>query len=202
LPKGKPNYYGSIVPDKPYNIEGLKKYILFVGTREIYKNFYFPIHALSHLLKNDNQLQVVCTGLPFAMDELQFFKDLGIQDQIKHIYPKSDNELSWLYRNAALFIFPSLYEGFGFPMLEAFASGCPVIASIGGSLPEVGGNAAIYFEPKSIKSIQDAAQMVLYNQAERESLINKGHLQYQKFSWNKCRQETLAVYNKAYSFNR
>lgn len=188
--------FHNVEPVEPKNSKSLKKYILFVGTRHIYKNFYFPLYALSELLKVDEHLQVLCTGHPFTNDELQFFKDLGVQDQVKHIYPHNDNELAWLYRNAALFIFPSLYEGFGFPMLEAFASGCPVISSTGGSLPEVGGDAALYFDPKCKIGIQEAAHKVLYSDSVRADLIAKGNLQYQKFSWRKCREETLSIYKK------
>ncbi|WP_162053125.1 glycosyltransferase family 4 protein [Pontibacter pamirensis] len=191
--------FDSVIPVQPQNTEGLKKYILFVGTRHIYKNFYFPVIALSELLKSDEELQLLCTGHPFTSDEFLFFRDLGILNQVLHIYPENDNELSWLYRHAALFIFPSLYEGFGFPMLEAFGTGCPVIASNGGSLPEVGNNAALYFDPKSIQEIQDAAQKVLYDTKLKESLVKNGEAQLKKFNWETCRAETLAVYKKVYN---
>ncbi|HEX8349176.1 MAG TPA: glycosyltransferase family 1 protein, partial [Hymenobacter sp.] len=186
--------FADVLPSRPKNAERLEHYILFVGNRSNYKNFYYATTALADLLKSDKQLNILCTGVPFKKQELQFFKDLGIQGQMQHIYLKDDNELAWVYRNADLFIFPSLYEGFGFPLLEAFASECPVISSSGGSLPEVGGDAALYFEPKKIKEIQDAASAVLYNPEVRNKLIERGKERYKQFSWEKFRSETKKVY--------
>lgn len=179
---------------KPESTNELKRYILFVGSRHAYKNFYYPITALADVLKSDDDLQILCTGLPFSPAEISFFKDLGVEQQMKHIFLKSDQELAWAYKNAALFIFPSLYEGFGFPILEAFASGCPVVSSTGGSLPEVGGDATLYFDPKDIKQIQMTACSVLYGSEVRDSLIMKGLERYKEFSWDKCRLETAKVY--------
>ncbi len=173
------------------------RYILFAGNREAYKNFYFAVTALAHILKEDQDLELLCTGHPFSKSELAFFKELGIGNKVKHAYLNNDSELAWAYQHAQLFIFPSLYEGFGFPLLEAFASNCPVISSTGGSLPEVGGEAALYFNPKSIQQIQDAAHQALYNAETRAALIAKGKAQYKKYSWHTCRQQTVEVYKKA-----
>ena len=106
----------------------------------------------------------------------------------------NDQELAWAYQHAELFIFPSLYEGFGFPVLEAFAKGCPVIASNGGSIPEVGGDGALYFNPKNIKEIREVAGQVLYNKALKKELVEKGAAVFKKFNWEKCRQQTIEVY--------
>ncbi|MEO5684455.1 MAG: glycosyltransferase family 1 protein [Chitinophagaceae bacterium] len=169
-------------------------FILFTGNRWGYKNFYLPVMALAGILKKDSDVQLLCTGHPFTKAELQFFKDLGIENKVKHIFLKDDGELAWAYQHAAFFIFPSLYEGFGFPLLEAFGRGCPVISSNGGSLPEVGGNGALYFNPKSIPEIREAAQQVLYNTGLKNDLINKGRTVFKKFSWERCRQQTIEVY--------
>jgi len=186
--------FADVMPSRPRDAEQLTNYILFVGNRNNYKNFYYATTALAEILKSDKHLTILCTGVPFKKQELQFFEDLGIQNQMRHIYLKDDGELAWVYQNAELFIFPSLYEGFGFPLLEAFASECPVISSNGGSLPEVGGDAALYFDPKKIKQIQDAAATVLYDTDVRNKLIAKGKERYKQFSWEKFRAETRKIY--------
>ncbi|UOQ67215.1 glycosyltransferase family 4 protein [Hymenobacter volaticus] len=173
----------------------LKKYILFVGNRGLYKNFYFTMIALSEVLKSDLNLQVLCTGHAFTSAEINFFKDLGIEKQVLNAFLRSDNDLAWAYKNAAMFIFPSLYEGFGLPILEAFASNCPVVTSNGGSLPEVAGDAALYFEPKNLVQIRDAVTTVLYNRSVQKDLIDKGQKRYKEFSWDKCRSETRQIYS-------
>lgn len=191
--------FDSVLPRMPENVADLNKYILFTGNRNRYKNFYFSLYALADILKSDNDLQLLCTGPVFSADELLFFKDLGILEKVKHLYLKNDEELAWVYRNAALFIFPSLYEGFGFPLLEAFASDCPVISSPCGSLKEVGENAPLYFNPKDLKDIQSKAIEALYNNTVRSQMINNGRAQFQKFNWEKLRMQTLEVYKLAVS---
>ena len=188
--------FDTIIPQKPLNIIGKEKFILYVGKRALYKNFYFPMIALTKILKADPELKVLCTGSGFSTAEIQFFEELDIKNQVYHIYLNNDNELAWIYRNAALFIFPSLYEGFGLPILEAFATDCPVISSSGGSLPEVAGDAVIYFDPKSIEEIQRAASSVLYNSELKNKLIQKGRERFKLFSWDRCRKETIKVYDK------
>jgi len=150
--------------------------------------------ALSAILKNDKDIQLLCTGHPFSDEELSFFKDFGIEKQVISIYLENDGGLAWAYQNAELFIFPSLYEGFGLPLLEAFASSCPVVSSTGGSLPEVGGNAALYFDSKNALEMQHAVYSCLYDPAVKADLIAKGKKRLMDFSWDKCRAETLSVY--------
>jgi glycosyltransferase involved in cell wall biosynthesis len=190
--------FNDVIPQKPSGTEALSDYILFVGLRSAYKNFYFSVIALSEILKNDKKLSLVCTGHEFSNEEINFFKNLKIENQVKHIYLQNDNELAWVYQHARLFIFPSLYEGFGLPLLEAFAKNCPVICSTSGSLPEVGGDAVIYFQPKNINEIQEAAHKAIYDNEVREELISKGQKQLSKFSWDKCRSQTIDVYNTVY----
>jgi glycosyltransferase involved in cell wall biosynthesis len=121
------------------------RYIVFVGNRSVYKNFNFFIRSVSLLLLNNRDLHIVCAGgTTFDRGELDLLKGLGIFGQVHH-YPINDSILRTIYSRAELFVFPSLYEGFGIPMLEAFGVGCPVAASRSSSLPEVGGDAARYF---------------------------------------------------------
>jgi glycosyltransferase involved in cell wall biosynthesis len=189
--------FSEIQPVQPAAFEVQGKYILFVGNRGSYKNFYFTVVALANILISRNDISIVCTGHAFSASELALFKNLKIENKLFHLYLASDSELSWLYRNAEMFIFPSLYEGFGFPLLEAFASSCPVVSSNGGSLPEVGGNAALYFNPKNAEEIQSAVVEVLDNPSTRKNLIGEGLKRIQEFSWEKCRAETIQTYQKA-----
>ncbi len=106
---------------------------------------------------------------------------------------QSDNVLVYLYRRALALLFPSKYEGFGFPVVEAMALGCPVICSRVASLPEVGGDAALYAELDPAAYLQ-AIQRLLREHSLRQELIERGHEQAQNFSWKKCAEETLAVY--------
>lgn len=185
-----------ILSSKPNNLQKLKKYILFVGNRAAYKNFYYPVMALADILKADSDIQLVCTGPAFSSDEVSFFSTLGIREQVFHIYLENDNELAWVYENAHVFIFPSLYEGFGFPLLEAFATNCPVISSDGGSLPEIGGDAVLYFNPKDIVGIREVALKAIYDEDTRAKLIENGTSRLKEFNWQKCREQTVEVYKK------
>ncbi len=171
------------------------KFILYVGERGLYKNFYFLLRAITDFLRNDKSLNVVCTGKPFSTVELAFFDSLGIASKQMHSYSVNDNELSSLYRNAQMFVFPSLYEGFGIPVLEAFSCGCPVILSNTGSLPEVGGEAAIYINPKSVHEVRVAVKKVLdCSSNARKELVKNGYERLKNFSWQKTMEQTYSVY--------
>ena len=171
------------------------KYILFVGGRRaFYKNFYFFIRSISPLLIEDKDLNVICVSeKPFKTSEREIFRNLRIEEQIHHI-SATDKTLAGLYQNALAFVFPSLYEGFGIPVLEAFACSCPAILSSTSSLPEVGGEAAVYFDPKNKDSIKDAVSNVIYNEELRDTLRTMGLKQLERFSWRKTAEKTKAIY--------
>ncbi len=105
-------------------------------------------------------------------------------------------EVVLLYCGAKVLLYPSLYEGFGLPILEAMASGVPVIISSTSSMPEVGGEAAEYVNPESVVDIENKLRLVMEDDKKREMMIKKGLLQAKKFSWQKCAQETADVYKK------
>lgn len=174
------------------------KYILFVGHREAYKNFLFFAQLFGSLSEKQKDLYVVCTGSPFNSGEHYFFNKLGIEDKMFHTVV-NDNELAYLYKNAIAFIFPSMYEGFGLPVLEAFSCGCPVLVSSSSSLLEIGEDAVIYFEPKNPASMLHALTEVLNNSDLRSEKIAKGYQQLQKFSWNKTATETRQIYSQILS---
>ncbi len=172
-----------------------EKYLLYNGNRELYKNFLFFSQVFAVIAKKEKDLQVVCTGPPFNQDERYFFEKLGIANRMHHAYI-NDVELACLYNNALAFIFPTMYEGFGLPVLEAFHLGCPVLVSNTSSIREIGGDAVIYFEPKNAVSIIAAIHKILHDPKLRQDLINKGYEQVKRFSWTKTASETKKVYQQ------
>jgi len=179
-----------------------ENYILFVGNRNFYKNFNFFLEVVSSYLLKYN-LKLLCAGGgSFSSDEKQLIRKLGITHLVIRKKVQSDQVLMALYQKALLFVFPSLYEGFGIPVLEALQSGCPVIASHTSSLPEVGGDAAIYFNPRDKESLRSALDKVLTDTALRNSMIVRGIEQNKKFSWSKCANETMASYRAVLSSKR
>ncbi len=170
-----------------------EKYLLYVGNRTQYKNFYFFVQLVAHLLQADSDIYVVCTGSPFSPEETKFFQKWSIHNKVVHRYV-DDFQLAYLYKQAQALVFPSQYEGFGLPILEAFSCGCPVIASRNSSLTEVGGEAAVYFEEKNAHSIASSVTSVLKDGFLRDQLIQKGYSQLKKFSWQQTAKDTLQVY--------
>jgi glycosyltransferase involved in cell wall biosynthesis len=169
-----------------------ENYILFTGQRASYKNFLNFISAVAPLL-NKYDLKLMCTGNSFNAVESAKFNELEIHDRVFAKFARED-ELEDLYAKALVFVFPSLYEGFGIPMLEAFSSGCPVIASNAGSLPEIGGDGAVYFDPYNIDDMRTTIENVLLSPALQNQMIQKGWERARMFSWEKCVNETAAVY--------
>jgi glycosyltransferase involved in cell wall biosynthesis len=171
------------------------KYLLFVGDRAGYKNFELFIKAVAPLLVNQN-LQLTCSGGGnFSAIEHQLFVDLNITDRIRQI-SASDAELAALYVNAEAFIYPSLYEGFGLPVLEAFYNNCPVIMSNTSSLPEVGGDAAQYFDPMSQQSMAAAIEEVISNKTLQYELRTKGKQRLSLFAFDNTLKQTINVYKQ------
>ncbi len=174
------------------------KYILFVGHREGYKNFNLFVKSIFPLFAKDNELKLVCLGANgFSESEKDFFASKNIQDKILY-FKYNENELYTFYNKALLFVFPSLYEGFGLPILEAFSSECPCALSNTSSLPEVGGDAALYFDPKSQSSILNAIEKIIYSKEIRNTLINKGIERKKIFSWESCAEKTLNGYKSLF----
>lgn len=173
-----------------------RSYLLFVNVRGGRKNTYSCLSIISNIVTSYD-IDIVCAGGgPFSSDELSFFSAIGIRERI-YQYSVTDNQLINLYKGALAFIFPSLDEGFGIPILEAFACGCPLILSDVSCLPEIAGDAAVYFSPKSISSVREAVCRVLDDEKLREELRRKGYQQISKYSWEKCAKQTKAVYARA-----
>jgi glycosyltransferase involved in cell wall biosynthesis len=172
-------------------------YLLFTGSREGYKNFDLFINAVAPLLK-EYDLKLICTGHSFNKKEAALFEHFDISNRVI-CRLVSDEELISLYAKALAFVFPSLYEGFGIPVLEAFAAGCPAILSNTSSLPEIGGHGAVYFDPNSADDMRTVIEKVITSETLQKELIKNGKEQVKKFSWEKCANETMDVYETAVS---
>ncbi len=172
------------------------RYILFVGNRLHYKNFYFFISSISPLFRKYNDISLYCAGGgPFTTKEKNLFKELDILERVRY-FAVNDNIMRELYKNAQAFIFPSLYEGFGLPILESFSCGCPVVASNCSSLPEIADDAACYIDPHNAESIIQGVESILTDEDYRDELIRKGNERIKFFSWEKTARETKSVYDK------
>ncbi|MBE9030602.1 glycosyltransferase family 4 protein [filamentous cyanobacterium LEGE 11480] len=170
-------------------------YILYVGSRRSYKNFSGLVHAYAASKEINQDIALVCFGSQaFSDSERELFQELGLnQNQVIHL-SGDDNVLGHLYANAEAFIYPSLYEGFGIPPLEAMSFDCPVICSNGGSIPEIVGDAGVYFDPNSLSSIVNSLKMVLLSPLKQANLVELGKQRLTRFSWEKCAIETQNIY--------
>jgi len=172
-------------------------FLLYVGNRERYKNFhgFLEAYSSSPLLKKDF-LIVAFGGFPFRKDELEAISELGLdQSRIIH-HSGSDLLLARLYETATAFVYPSLYEGFGLPPLEAMSKKCPVVVGNSSCLPEILGEAAEYFDPTSIESMSAAIERVAYDSERRQELVLRGIERLKLYSWSKCADETLNIYEQ------
>ena len=198
-------YHGYLAPDlkeKRQEIEGLdlsKPYLVFIGKRGGYKNFTWFLRAVAPLLRKG--LHLVCTGTPFSQDEQRLLIEEGVSDQVVQRF-FTDGEMATLLRQAVAFVYPSLYEGFGIPILDAFAARCPVILSKASCFPEVGGDAALYFDVGDEVGLRTQILRLLEDSALRQDLIEKGFQRKSLFSWDKCAQQTTDVYKSVLEARR
>jgi glycosyltransferase involved in cell wall biosynthesis len=170
------------------------EYILFVGARTIYKNFQRFLRAVAPILHEEKHLDIICAGGgKFTVDENRLFEQLCLVGRILQ-YSAPDPMLWSLYKNARVFVFPSLYEGFGIPAIEAFACGCPIAISNASSLPEIAGDAACYFDPLDESSIRIAVVQVIRDEDLRARLVQKGLERVRDFSWDQIAQKTKKTY--------
>jgi glycosyltransferase involved in cell wall biosynthesis len=172
-------------------------YFMFVGQRVPHKNLATLLSAWRMQATQLEKHHFVCFGGGgFTKGEVAMFADLGLQGRV-HQVSGDDTVLAQYYQHAEALVYPSLYEGFGLPVLEAITCGCPVIASKTSSLPEVGGDAALYFDPYSPEQLSKAMVSVLDPDSEvRADLKRKMPQQAARFSWERCAQETLAFYQR------
>lgn len=176
--------------------ENRDPYLLYVGERNKYKNFKNFIKSVSRSKLLKNKIKIICFGiLPFSKTELDLFNSEGILKENISFISGNDELLKKLYLNSTALIYPSLYEGFGLPILEAMSLGCPVACSNTSSMPEVGGNAVNYFDPDNVENMTSSIEDVVFSSEKRKLLIEKGYVQNKKFNWKNCVLNTLEVYN-------
>lgn len=183
------------VPRMPEGWDCGKRYILFVGKRRTYKNGMAMVREISGVLKREDLYLVFAGGNVLEDAELETVRQVGVEDRILQMNV-IDEELAYLYQNALCFVFPSGYEGFGFPLLEAFDNSCPVLCNRGTSLPEVGGDAALYFDINTPGDLREKLDAFLRDGSIRERLIAAGRERCGQFTWEKAARETLACYQK------
>lgn len=171
-------------------------YFLYVGKRNTYKNFLFALKAMHLLKRHSNKIALVCAGGGrFSKQEKKYIKELELNDSIVQL-ETTDAELASLYANAIALIYPSKYEGFGIPIIEAFSCGCPVLASNSSSLPEVGGNAAKYFNPEDLQALVSLLKELQRNNILRKEMSQLGFRRAKEFSWEQTGKATLDIYKK------
>ena len=177
------------------NLPGDRKIILSVSSKEHRKNIESLIEAFSIISKDIFDLKLVHIG-QFSKRSKDIISKFELMDKINCLTNVSEKRLALFYNAADLFVFPSLYEGFGLPPLEAMASGCPVITSNTSSLPEIVGNAGIMVDPHDLNSLAEKMHEVLTDENLRKEMIKKGLDQAEKFSWGKSAEETIQLYKK------
>lgn len=170
-------------------------YILFVGTLEPGKNLVTLIKAMT-TIKKEFDIKLKITGAKgWAQDHLpELVSELGLYDSIEFTGFVSASELTSLYQNATALVMPSTYEGFGFPVIEAMANGCPVVCANNSALPEAGGEAALYFETMDHEDLAGRIVEIINNDDMRNKMIERGLSHAADFSWRKSAEETYQLY--------
>ncbi len=169
-------------------------YYLYVGSRSSYKNFNRLLEAFAKAASVQPEIALCVVGSPFNETEKKLIAALKLTDRIEHYKYASDTHLAKLYRCSIALVYPSLYEGFGIPPLEAMSCGTVAIASNCSSIPEVVGDAGILFDSRSAGDLADILLFLLDCPTERDRLITKGYQRAQAFTWDKTVAQTLDVY--------
>jgi len=183
---------------KPLNVpknDDIKQ-ILYVGSEIPRKNLPVLIHAFSMISKKYKNVRLKKVGVSqnekARNDLLDLSRKLGVLDKID--FPNHIDSLVEVYNSADVFVFPSKYEGFGLPVLEAMACGCPVITTNLTSIPEVAGDASLYFDPDSPEELAEQIERVLFDKDLSQKLTDQGIKRADKFSWDRVAKETIDVY--------
>ena len=186
------------IEDTPVVVDPLvgKKFITYVGRHLPHKNLPRLIEAHQLLLKTYPDLILAIVGKKDTTTELLITQNSKLKTQnLLFTGFVTDAQLRWLYEHTTCYVFPSLSEGFGLPGLEAMKHGAPVASSNATCLPEVYGDACLYFDPLNTQDIADKISMVLSDKKLAQELVAKGYKQAAKYSWQRMAEQTLAVYN-------
>jgi len=176
-----------------------EKFILYVGSHKPHKNLKSLLKAFARARAcKDTSLVLAGPIGPDSRDLMALAQKLGIEGSVRWLGRVPDSDLPALYSASTAFVFPSLYEGFGLPVLEAMSCGAPVACSDIPALREVAGEAALYFDPRSLDSMAQAIDAILGDQELRENLKEKGFARASEFSWDKTACETITFYREVY----
>ena len=175
----------------------VKPTILYTGSLKPHKNVNVLISAFAHM-KRRSEYQLAFCGefITLRRDLWNMIKRMGIAGNVVEIGRVSHEELALAYQAASVVVLPSLYEGFGFSVLEAMASGTPAIGARAGSIPEVMGDGGILFDPASVDNLTDALEKVLEDTSLQEQLVKRGLKNVARFSWERCAEETFQIYKE------
>ena len=181
----------------PKSVERDSFAILYVGSEMPRKNLSVLFRAFAKLKKKIHEARLIKVGVPqwpgARESLLKLGSELGISEAV--IFKDYVRNLPMEYCKATLFVHPSIYEGFGFPIIEAMACGCPVISSDKTSLPEVGGDAALYFDGYNVDDLAKKMQEVLESKRLQQCMRVKGFAQARRFSWKRCAKKTISLYS-------
>lgn len=184
------------VPKCRSNVRFPEKYILMVGNRGEYKNGRILYKAFSLVREEIEDVCLLCIGGgDFDEEEKGMLRSLQI-DNVTFQMSLSDEELYYAYKNALCFVFPSMYEGFGLPIIEAFFCQCPVILSNASCFPEIAQDAALYFEPKDYEGLAKKIVHLINDRLLSEQLIQRANMRLEDFSWDKTVEKTYKFYQR------
>jgi glycosyltransferase involved in cell wall biosynthesis len=191
----------SSLPRCPAAAEQLRQqlrrdYVLFVGRRASYKNFNGLLKALHRTGLHASLDLLAVGGGPFTPEETALISELKMSDTIVHLPLASDALIGEAYAGAKVFVYPSVYEGFGIPPLEAMSLDCPVVACRAASIPEICHDAPFYFNPDDDESLDHALLSAVNDEEARRQAIERGRKVAAGYTWEKCGQETLALYRE------
>ena len=194
-------HHGHAVRHYPYAlpVAAPDDYLLFIGSRRTYKNFGCLVQAFGMLHKSYPGLHLVCAGGgPFTAAEQAQLRQAGVAAAyVHHFGYVTEAQLHHLYHRARAFVFPSYYEGFGFPILEAFGQQCPVVLSNASCFPEIAQDAALYFDPHNPEDLHEQLDRVLHDRALRQILMRRGQDRVRDFTWDRTVADTCRVYEEA-----
>ncbi|HEX3794072.1 MAG TPA: glycosyltransferase family 1 protein [Acidimicrobiales bacterium] len=177
----------------PPELEATPDYVLYVGHRVGYKNFDVVLRAFALLKAERPGLSLVCVGAPFTESETARLAELGLTDQVRQ-REAGDDELPALFARALCFVFPSRYEGFGLPIVEAFAAGCPVLLADMPCSVEVGGEAAQFFAPDDHDRLAALIEEMVATPQSRKPWVDAGRVRARQFTWRRTAELTRDLY--------
>jgi glycosyltransferase involved in cell wall biosynthesis len=200
IPQGVDERFFSLPSDPPERPSGTSMFsILHVGHTRAYKNIPAVLRVMAILARNMGEsVRLLRVGEAFTPNQQRLVRDLGLANRITHLGLIENHRLPDAYRAADLLLFPSLDEGFGLPVLEAMATGIPVVASNRGAIPEVAADAAILIDPEDEDALAEAVAGVLCNPELRARLVAAGRRRARLYSWEATAAKTLDVYRRVH----